>query len=95
MVGRLLRNVRVGRTRSGYATYIYKGHHGISIDILERKCGLGIDKSKRTLQSKTQGSVRSPLKPLTRRYITDFLSQRLCQIITGSTRTHHLQNTSP
>ena len=37
MVDRLIRKVRVNRTRSGFATYIDNGHHGISDDILAIK----------------------------------------------------------
>ena len=55
------------RTRSEFATYTYKQHHGISADILARKWGIGLDKAKRTLQSTTQDNVRSSLKPLTQR----------------------------
>ena len=77
MVYRLIFKVRVKRTRSEFATYTDTPHHGISADLLARKWGIGLDKSKRTLQSTTQDHVRSSLKPLTRRYITDFLSQKL------------------
>ena len=70
----LISKVRVKRTRSGFAPYTDKQHHGISADILTRKWGIGIDKSKRTLQSATQDNVRSALKPLKRRYRTYFLS---------------------
>ena len=77
MVDILISKVSVNRTRSGLATYTYKRHRGISADILARKWGIVIDKAKRTLQSTTHDNVRSALKPLTRRYRTDFLSQRL------------------
>ena len=77
MVYRLISKFRVKRTRSGFATYIDKRHHGMSADILTRKWGIVIDKAKRTLQSITQYNVISALKPLTRRYRTYFLSQRL------------------
>ena len=58
MVDRLISKVRVKRTRSGFATYTYKRHHGISADILARKWGIGIDKVKKTLQSTTQDNVK-------------------------------------
>ena len=77
MVDRLIRNVRVKRTRGGFESHTDKRHHGIGADILERKWGIGIEKANRTLQSTTQDSVRSALKPLTQRYRKDFLSQRL------------------
>ena len=37
MVERLIRNVRIRRTRSGYATYKYKQHHRISPDLLAQE----------------------------------------------------------
>ena len=77
MVDRLIRNVRVKRKISGFATYIDKRHHGISADLLERKWGIGLDKSTRKIQPTTQDNVRSALKLLTWRYRTDFLLQRL------------------
>ena len=73
----LISKVRVKRTRRGFATHTDKRHHGISADLLAIKWGVGIYKSKRTLQLKTQDNVRSALKPLTRRYRTDFLLQRI------------------
>ena len=54
-----------------------KRHHGISSGPLEIKWGIGIYKAKRNLQLTIQDNVRSALKPLTRRYRTYFLSQRL------------------
>ena len=69
--------VRVSRKRGGFATYTDKRHHGISADLLARKWGIGIDKATLILQFTTQNTVRSALKPLTRRYRTDLLLQRL------------------
>ena len=77
MVERLISKIRIKITRSGFATYTDKQHHGISADILTRKWGIVIDEAKQTIQSTTQDNVRLALKPLTRRYRTDFLSQRL------------------
>ena len=77
IVDRLISMFRFNRKRSGFATYIYKLHHGISADLLSRKWGIGIDKAKWTLQSTTQDNEISALEPLTRRYRTDFLLQRL------------------
>ena len=65
MVGRLISNVRVRITRYGYANYIDKKHHEISADMLERKFGIVIDKTKLTLQSTTLDNVRSSLKTST------------------------------
>ena len=75
MEDRLISNVRVKRTRSGFANYTDKLHHGISADILAIKWEVGLDKAKRTLQSTTQDNVRSDLKPLTQRYRTGLLLQ--------------------
>ena len=46
----LIIKVRVKRTRSGFATYTDKQHHGISADILAIKWGIGLDKANMTLQ---------------------------------------------
>ena len=58
MVDILISKVRVKIKISGFATYIYKRRYGISADLLARKWGIGIDKSKQTLQSITQDNVR-------------------------------------
>ena len=44
MADRLVSKVRVKRKIIGFVTYIYKQHHGISADILERKWEIGSDK---------------------------------------------------
>ena len=80
MMYRLIRNVRVSRTRIGYSMYTYKQHRGISAGLLARKLDIGIDKAKHTLQSITQDNVRSSLDPLKRWYRTYFLPQRLHRI---------------
>ena len=49
MMGVLKRNDRVSITRSGYATYTDEQHHEISTDLLAKKWGIGIYKSKLTL----------------------------------------------
>ena len=77
MVERLISKVRVKRTRSGFTTYTDNQHHEISTDLLARKWGLVIDKTKQTPQSTTQDNVISALKSLTWRYRTYLLSQRL------------------
>ena len=102
-VYRFISKVRVKRTRSGFSTYTYKRHHGISFDILEIKWGIGIYKANRNLQSTIQDNVRSALKPMTRPYRTYFLLYRLrrlncrfytdtlfvkCKSIVGNTCAH-------
>ena len=57
MLDRLIIKVRVKRTRSGLASYTDKRHHGISADILARKWGIGLDKSKQNLQLTTKDNV--------------------------------------
>ena len=70
----MISKVGFKRTRSGFATYTYKQHRGISADILAIKWGIGLNKSKRNLQYTTQDNLRLALKPPTWRYRTYFLS---------------------
>ena len=77
MVERLISKVRVKRTRDVFTTYTDKRYHGISAGLLAIKWGVRLYKAKWKLKSTTQDNVRSALKPLTRRYRTYFLSQRL------------------
>ena len=58
MVDILIINVRVKRTRSGFATHTDKQHYRISANLLTRKWGVGLYKAKRSLQSTTQDNVR-------------------------------------
>ena len=53
MVDILIIKVRFKRTRSVFATYTDKQHHGISAYLLTRKWGIGLDKEKQTLQFTT------------------------------------------
>ena len=57
MVEILIIKVRVKKTRSGFTTYIDKRHHGISADILARKCRIRLYNAKRNLQSTTHDNV--------------------------------------
>ncbi len=82
MVDRLISNVRVSRTRLGYATITNDRHHGISAELLAQKWGIGVEKAKATLKCTTQDSIRSAILPLTRRYRTDLMSQRLRRLST-------------
>ena len=50
MVDILIINVRVKRTSSGFETYTYKQHHGVSTDLLEIKWCIGLYKANQTLQ---------------------------------------------
>ena len=66
MVDILIRNVRDRITRSGYATYTDNQHREISADLLASQWGIGLYKSKLSLQSTTQDNEKSSLKPPTR-----------------------------
>ena len=83
MVEILIRNVRIRRTRSGYATYKYKQHHEIGADLLAQEWGIGLDKVKLTLQSTTKDNMRLETKTLTWRYRIDLLLQRLHRLNFG------------
>ena len=71
MVDILIIKVKVNKTRSGFATYIYKATPW------DNQMGVGLDKANRTLQYTTQDNVRSSLKPMTWCYKTYLMSQRL------------------
>ena len=64
MVDRLISNVNVSMTRSGYATHIDKRHQGISADLMTRKWVIYLDKLNCTLQFITQETFILELKPL-------------------------------
>ncbi len=59
-----------------------KRHHGVDANLLSLKWGIGLEKAKNTIKHTTQLNVRSALLPLTRRYRTDLLSQRLRRLNT-------------
>jgi hypothetical protein len=59
------------------STYTKERHHGADPELLARKWGIGTEKAKQTLKSTTQHNIRSAILPLTRRYKTDLLSQRM------------------
>jgi len=52
-------------------------HHGVNARLLSLKWGIGLEKAKNTINHTTQMNIRSAVLPLTRRYRTDLLSQRL------------------
>lgn len=52
-------------------------HHAPGVETLASKWGISKSTAKATLDATTQHSVRSAVLPLTRRYRTDLLSQRL------------------
>ena len=74
--------VKTRKTRTGFATITEDRHHGVSPELLAQKWGIGMEKAKNTLKSTTQNSIRSAVLPLTRRYRTDFMSQRLRRLNT-------------
>jgi len=57
-------------------------HHGVDANLLSLKWGIGLEKAKDTLRNTTQLNIRSALLPLTRRYRTNLLSQRLRRLNT-------------
>jgi len=57
-------------------------HHGVDASLISLKWGIGLEKAKATLRNTTQLNIRSALLPLTRRYRTDLLSQRLRRLNT-------------
>ena len=59
------------------AAYSEKRHSGVSAEELSRMWGIGLSKAKATLEATTQENVRSAILPLTRRYRTDLMSQKL------------------
>ena len=59
-----------------------KRHHGVDANLLSLKWGIGLEKARNTIKYTTQMNVRSALLPLTRRYRTDLLSQRLKRLNT-------------
>ena len=65
MVDRLIANVKVQKTRMGYATLTNERHHGVTADLLATKWGIGIEKAKATLKCNTQNCTRLALIPLT------------------------------
>jgi ribosomal protein L31E len=70
-------NRLVSAVSTAYAAYSEDRHHAPGVDSLALKWGISKDSAKATLQATTQLSVRSAILPLTRRYRTDLLSQRL------------------
>ena len=68
--------------RDEYATITNNRHHGISTELLARKWGIGLNKAKATLKGTTQKAIRSAVLPLTRRYRTDLMQQRLRRLRT-------------
>ena len=74
--------VKTKKTRTGYATITDNRHHDMSPELLSQKWGIGIEKAMDTIKYTTQDNIRSAILPLTRRYRTDFMSQRLRRLST-------------
>ena len=79
---RIISNVKTRQQRFGFATITNERHHGVDPELLAQKWGIGLEKAKATLRNTTQNSIRSAVGPLTRRYRTDFMSQRLRRLST-------------
>ena len=72
-----------------------KRHHGTDPNLLSRKWGIGLKKARDTLAKTTQLNIRSALLPLTRRYRTDLLSQRLKRLSSVSVFKSSLMERTP
>ena len=57
-------------------------HHGNDTSLLSVKWGMGLEMAKNTMKNTTQYNIRSAILPLTRRYRTDLLSERLRRLDT-------------
>ena len=80
MVGILIGNIRVSMNKKGYVIIINKRHHSVTLELLARKLGICLEKAKETLKATTQDCINSALLPLSRRYRTDLISQRLMRV---------------
>ena len=80
MVDRIIVNITVSMTKKGYATIKNERRHLVTSELLARKWGIGLENAKETLKATTQECIRSALLPLTRRYRTYLISQRLRRI---------------
>ena len=66
MVDSLIGNIRVSVDKKGYATITNGRHHSVTSELLVKKWGIGLKKSKETLKATTWDCIRSALLPLTR-----------------------------
>ena len=66
----------------GYTIVTNDRHHDVSPELLAQKWGIGLEKAKATLNCTTQNCIRSAIMPLTRRYRTDLMLQRLRRLRT-------------
>ena len=57
-------------------------HHPVTPASLSEKLGIGLQTAQRTIEHTTQLGIRSALQPLSRRYRTDIMSNRLRRINT-------------
>ena len=94
MAERLINNVNVTiNSRGAASTITRERHHGKDPELIARKWGIGLEKAKQTLKATTQLAVRSAVLPLTRRYRTDLMSQRLrrlnCRFYTDTLFSKH------
>ena len=77
MVDRLIRDISVYMTKKVYAKITNERHHSVILELLARKWVIGLEKGNETLKATNQDCIRSDLIPLTRRYRTYLISQRL------------------
>ena len=77
MVDRIIGNIRVSMNKKGHLTIKNEKHHSVTPELLTRKWGIGLEKSKETLKATTQDSIFSSPISLTRRYSTHLIPQLL------------------
>ena len=80
MVDRIIGSIKVSMTKKGYATITNERHHSITPELLVRRWGIGLEKSKETLKATTQDSICSYLLPLKIIYHIELISQCLRSI---------------
>ena len=64
------------------ATHTSTRHHEVTAELIASKWGTSLQKARATLEATTQDYTRSATYPLSRRYRTDLLSQRLKRLNT-------------
>ena len=77
IMNRIIGNIRVSTTKKGYETIRSKSHQSIKPELLTRKWGMCLEKSKETLKEKNKDYICSDLLILTRRYCIYLISQQL------------------
>ena len=77
MVDRLIGNIRGSMIKKVYAINTNEIHHSVTLELLKRNWGIGLEEAKYTLKATTQDCIRSALIPLKSKYHTYLILQRL------------------